>query len=335
MSLSLVARLGRTPAQRVARAACLWVGASLALAAATFWWQVVHEGGMAHFEVSLLTLAMGFAAISFGLRTLRWHFFVRAAGARPRLRTSLRTQLIGFSLTMTPGKVGELYKCYLMEQRTGLAAARTAPIVLFEKMMDAAAFSGLAVVTAAVLPGVAESITTAARTLIIVAIGGVILAVFLRATSPEAITRLLLRALGTSALGRRAASALGEAVAGGADVLKARVLAGNLAASVVARACDGIALACAAWSLGIDIPLLAGVFALNSSGALGGLSMLPGGIGVVEASMSVLLASFGASPAAALAGTLAARFFTLWLWVAIGLFLLVRSEVFGDRPAAR
>lgn len=335
MSLSLGARLAGTPAQRVALAASLWVGVSVVLAGATFWWQVAHEGAIAQFDIALLIIALGLATTSFGLRTLRWHFFVRAAGARPPLTTSLRTQLVGFSLTMTPGKVGELYKCYLMEQRTGLAAARTAPIVLFEKMMDAAAFSGLAVVTAAVVPGVAESIAAAARTLIIVAIGGVVLAVFLRATSPAAVTRLLLRVAGASSLGRRAASALGQAVAGGSDVLKARVLAGNFTASVIARTCDGLALACAAWSLGIDIPLLAGVFALNSSGALGGLSMLPGGIGVVEASMSVLLASFGASPAAALAGTLAARLFTFWLWVAVGLYLLVRSEVFGDRRAAR
>jgi hypothetical protein len=34
---------------------------------------------------------------------------------------------------------------------------------------------------------------------------------------------------------------------------------------------------------------------------------------------------FGAEPGAALMGTLAARFLTLWLWVGIGLHLLVRS----------
>jgi uncharacterized protein (TIRG00374 family) len=331
MSLSLTARLGGTTAQRIALAGAVWVGASLALVAATFWWQAAQEGGLGPIDGALLVPAMAFAAMSFGLRTLRWHFFVRAAGARPGWWTSLRSQLVGFSLTMTPGKIGELYKCYMMEQSTGLPTARTAPIVLFEKMMDAAAFSGLAIITAAVLPGMAESIATAARTLIVVGIGAVALAVLLRITSPTMVAALLLRISRSSVLGRRLASALSQAVAGGADVLKPKVLAGNLAASFVARTCDGIALAFAAWSLGIDIPLLGGIFALNSSGALGGLSMLPGGIGVVETSMAVLLASFGATPAAALAGTLIARLLTFWSWVAVGLYILVRSEVVGER----
>src|SRR3990172_2124932 len=68
-------------AQRVVLAASLWVAASLALALTTFWWQAGQVGGLAGFNVVLLLPGAGFAAISFGLRTLRWHFFLVAAGA--------------------------------------------------------------------------------------------------------------------------------------------------------------------------------------------------------------------------------------------------------------
>ena len=136
MSQLRTARFGSL-GQRMALAATLWVAASLALAGGTFWWQAVQVGGMGSFNLPLLLPALCFAALSFGHRTLRWHFFLATVGARPPLLTSLRTQLVGFSLTMTPGKVGELYKCYLMEQRTGVPTARMAPIVLFEKLMDA------------------------------------------------------------------------------------------------------------------------------------------------------------------------------------------------------
>jgi hypothetical protein len=77
--------------QGVAVAASLWVGASLALALTTFWWQAAQVGGLAGFNVILLLPALGFAAISFGLRTLRWHFFLVAAGVRLPLSVSLRT----------------------------------------------------------------------------------------------------------------------------------------------------------------------------------------------------------------------------------------------------
>ena len=149
--------------QRVALAAALWVAASLALVGVTFWYQASQLGGLAQFEPLVLLPALGFAVVSFGLRTLRWHTFLHMAGAYPPFITSFLTQLVGFSLTMTPGKVGELYKCHLIEQRTGVPMARTAPIVLFEKGMDALAFAGLAVVAAAVLPGLTDSVATAAR----------------------------------------------------------------------------------------------------------------------------------------------------------------------------
>jgi uncharacterized protein (TIRG00374 family) len=103
-----------------------------------------------------------------------------------------------------------------------------------------------------------------------------------------------------------------------------------MALSLVARTCDGLTLTLAAAALGVNIPALAGIFVLNSSGALGGASMLPGGVGVVEASMSVLLAGFGASTSAALAAALVARFLSFWLWVAIGLVVLVRTGIASD-----
>jgi uncharacterized membrane protein YbhN (UPF0104 family) len=237
---------------------------------------------------------------------------------------------------MTPGKVGELYKCHLMERRTGVPAARTAPIVLFEKLMDATAFAGLALVAAALLPGLGESVSSAARGLLLAIAIGIGIALVARSVRPTSVAGLLLPIARRSRFGARIATAAELALAGSADVLRGPVLATNLALSFVARTCDGIALALAAWSLGIQAPLLGGIFALNSSGTLGGLSMLPGGIGVVEGSMALILhAAFGASDAAALAATMIARFFTFWLWVAMGLVLLVRSGLVGEREGGR
>jgi glycosyltransferase 2 family protein len=327
--------LAGTLSQRVALAAALWVAASLVLVVATFWLQASHLGGLATFHPLFMVPALAFAAASFLLRTLRWHIFLRSAGAFPPFLTSFRTQLVGFSLTMTPGKVGELYKCYLMEQRTGVPAARTAPIVLFEKLMDAAAFAGLALLSAMLLSSFGDSVSAAARTLLFVVGAGVAIVVLARWVSVERLGRLLLPLARRSGRGAKLASAAEVALAGGADVLTPSVVSRNLALSFVARTCDGLAVTWTAWALGIQIPILGGIFALNSAGTLGGLSMLPGGIGVVEASMSVILASFGASPAAALAGTMLARFLTFWLWVAMGLFLLVQEGLVEGREAAR
>jgi uncharacterized protein (TIRG00374 family) len=311
----------------VALAAIVWVGVSLALAVVTFWMQATHVGGLQSFDLPLLAPAIGFAVTSFALRILRWHFFLGATGAHPSILTSARTQFVGFSLTMTPGKVGEAYKCYLIERRTGVPTARTVPIVVVEKLMDAIAFSGLALLAAAVAPQLAGSVGTAARTLLVAGTVCVALAFFLHRARPDDVASLLLRFIGKAHIGQRVASLAALALAGSAEVLKPSVLTRGALLSVGARTCDGLALAWVVWALGIDLPAVVALFAFNSAGALGGLSMLPGGIGVVEASISVLLGTFGAAPAAALAGALAARLLTFWIWVAVGLALLVRSGV--------
>ena len=311
--------------QRVALAASLWVAASLIVAFATFWWQATEVGGLGQFHLPLLIPALGFAGISFGLRILRWHFFLGATGAHPALRFSAYTQLIGFSLTMTPGKIGELYKCFLIERRTGVPTGRTAPIVLFEKGMDAAAFALLALGAALLLPIAGDSVGYSLRVLAVIAALLVGATVMLRAAPAHSIASALLRASQRVPLGKKLGRLASALLNGSADLLRGPVLARAAVLSLAARTCDGLALTWSAWAIGIDLPALGGVLALNSAGALGGLSMLPGGIGVVEASMSVILTGFGASAGAALAGTLAARLLTFWLWVAAGLALLIRA----------
>src|SRR4051812_21711126 len=191
--MSMSARvLAGNVSQRVALAGALWLAMGLGLVAVTFWWRVSQVGPPAEFYPSFLLPGLLFAVASFLLRALRWHLFVRQAGGAPSLITSLRTQIVGFSLTMTPGKVGELYKCHLMELRTGVPAARTAPIVLFEKLMDAAAFAGLALIAAALLPGLGDWISSAARGLLAAIAIGIVVGTVARTVRPTNVAGLLL-----------------------------------------------------------------------------------------------------------------------------------------------
>src|SRR5579884_2380173 len=49
----------------------------------------------------------------------------------------------GLSMAITPGKVGELLKCYLLKRSTGEAISRTSPVVMCERMTDGIAMLGL------------------------------------------------------------------------------------------------------------------------------------------------------------------------------------------------
>ena len=49
---------------------------------------------------------------------------------------SLLVFLGGLAMTITPGKVGELVKCYLLRDRAGVPVAASIPIVLMERVTD-------------------------------------------------------------------------------------------------------------------------------------------------------------------------------------------------------
>ncbi len=332
MSALPVLRAPASIGQRVGLVAGLWAAAGLVLALGTLSWQAAQTGELLELRPAYLAPALLLAAASFGLRTLRWHGFLLAVGARPSLLTSLRTELVGFALTLTPGKVGEVYKCYLIERATGVSTARTAPIVLFEKLMDGVAFTSLAVIAAALLPGLADAVSQGARSLLLLGVAGLVVLLLFRALRGGLASDGLLRVLRCVPMGPKIVGLLEVAIQGGTDVLKWPLLARNLALSLAARTCDGFAMMWAAWAVGLSLRPLEGVFVLNSSGALGGFSMLPGGIGVVEAGISILLMSLGAATGTAVAATLIARILSFWLWVTIGLALLLRSTLELGKP---
>ena len=89
--------------------------------------------------------------------------------------------------------------------------------------------------------------------------------------------------------------------------------------TALARLADGLVLLFAAEMMGVPLALPVAIFVVAAGGFAGGLSLLPGGTGATEAAMAGLLMTLGATFAAALAITLLARFFTLWLWVGLGL----------------
>src|SRR5207248_2162695 len=82
-----------------------------------------------------------------------WELYLRRLGVRIPLRDSFGIFLSGFSLTVTPGKIGEVLKSYLLREVHGVPMARTAPIVIAERLTDLVALAALALVGVGALAG--------------------------------------------------------------------------------------------------------------------------------------------------------------------------------------
>ena len=94
-------------------------------------------GALALFHWWTFAAACALALGSYLTRWLKWEFYLARLDIRGVPRTdSLYTFLSGFVLTVTPGKVGEVFKSVLLFETYGVPVARTAPIVVAERLTD-------------------------------------------------------------------------------------------------------------------------------------------------------------------------------------------------------
>src|SRR5829696_9762272 len=97
------------------------------------------------FEWALLPFVLLFTMFNYVLRFYKWDVYLRMIGATGVSKTdSALIFTSGFAMAMTPGKVGELLKSYLLKQVRGTPIATSAPIVMAERLTDGLAMLVLA-----------------------------------------------------------------------------------------------------------------------------------------------------------------------------------------------
>jgi len=256
------------------------------------------------------------AALNYALRFVRWQAYLQRLQLKVPRKESLLIFLSGFALTVTPGKLGEALKSLLLKQSHGMAVARTAPIVLVERLTDLAGLLLLATVGAFSFP-VDKRFLLA---------GAAVVLVGLLFASVEALAKPAIFLVGRIPGFRRLSGSLHEAQASAALLLKPVPLVSATLLSAVAWACECFAF----WLIvngfeGASLGMQAGTFIYAAMTIAGALSFLPGGLGVTEAGMLALLVKFGTGidHGAGAAATILTRIATLWFAVVVGLGALV------------
>ena len=95
--------------------AVLAVGVFVALAGYGDFGGTVEELG--NLPVRYLFAALSLASANFLLRFLRWAFYLRVLKITAPAGVSALVFLSGLAMSITPGKAGELVKCYLLNSR--------------------------------------------------------------------------------------------------------------------------------------------------------------------------------------------------------------------------
>jgi uncharacterized protein (TIRG00374 family) len=266
---------------------------------------------LAKFHAVALIAALSLACFNYLLRFLKWQYYLAELEIRgvPWL-DSLLVFLTGFVLTITPGKVGEVFKSAVLAKTHGIPMERTASIVIADRLTDVIGIVLLIVAGGATFP---KGLPWAVAGVVAVSVG----LVFILWQAPARwLCDRLERGQGKLAA---AVPKLRQALDSLRILARPRVLVIPALLSVCAWGAEGAALyvLLRGFEQNVGLPLSAIVYA--SATLAGALVPLPGGLGIVESLLRAGLVGWGhLEQGPATAAMILVRLCTLWWAVVVG-----------------
>jgi len=255
--------------------------------------------------------ACALAFFNYVLRFFKWEYYLSILGIRgiPKGESFL-TFLSGFVLTITPGKVGEVFKSLVLFETHGVAVARTAPIVVAERVTDV-----IGVVVLIVLGSLGFS-----GGLVWAGLGATAVVVLLVVVSHKGLS-LRIIALIERLPGpfRSIGPKLHESYASLATMVKPANLVLPTLLSIAAWSLECTALWVILKGFEQETGFGLATFFYATSTLAGALVPVPGGLGVTESTLQGQLHELGhVAATTATASMILVRFATLWFAVLVG-----------------
>ncbi len=261
-------------------------------------------------------LALVLSLINFGLRFLRWLFFLATLGYRIPFLSGWRIYMSGFSLTTTPGKTGEAIRGVFVKDY-GVPFRKSLGVFFSERLSDLISVSLLASTGLWIYP-------QARPVLLVVAL---VYGFLLLAVQKDSWIRFF-EAFARRRLPERFAHGIEfclEMIFAFRACFRGKALLVSLTLGVIAWISEALALYYFLYVLGYHVSLLTAIFIYGFSLVIGGITLLPGGLGGAEFTMLQLLMLNDVPASAAVAVTLVVRLTTLWFSVFLGFLSLPKN----------
>ncbi len=259
--------------------------------------------------------ACGLAALNYLLRFLKWEFYLGILGIRgiPKFE-SLLTFLSGFVLTISPGKVGEVFKSFVLLRTRGIPVERTAPIVIAERVTDVIGIVAMITVGSLGFQG-GLGWAGAGAALVV----GLLVFVASPRLSTWAVVRLGRMPGAIGRVGSRLAPKLLTALEQLRELTTPSRLIVPTLLSVASWSLEGLGLWLILKGFAQTTPVALAAFSYATATLAGAIVPLPGGLGVTDKLIEQQLTHLGGVPlAVAFSAMLLIRFATLWFAVLVG-----------------
>lgn len=264
-----------------------------------------------HFKWILIIPILTLSILNYIVRFLRWEFYLRKIGIKIPLPKSFLIFTSGLTMSITPGKFGEALKSYLLKITDDVKISRSAPIVVVERLTDFIALVILALYGSFYF-NYGKEIT--------IGIGFAILGGIFMVGKKKFFYTVLERI--KKVIGDKFTTRVHTAYSSALELIELKVLIPSILIAIVSWffECIGFYLVTHGYSTGVSLNLATFIYSFST--IAGAISMLPGGLGPTEGSMTGLLILNKIPKDIAVAITIIIRFATLWFAVAIGLISL-------------
>lgn len=264
---------------------------------------------VADFPPLTFLVMLALALAGYVLRGLRWRYYSRTLGYATSVKDALYIYFSGLTMTVTPGKVGEILKAFLAREIVQMPMANGVTLLFIERQVDLIAVLVLATGGLYLLPG---GLLWLPAALVVVIVGTL-------AISTARFQALALKLVLSSRWMRRhheSVSAVSDTVR---STLSIKPLAVAVPVSIIAWGAEGLSFYICLKALGVDAVGLGPAVAIYAVATVAGaLAFFPGGIGFTEVTIAALLVTAGAAGSTAAAATIIIRVATLWIGVAAG-----------------
>ncbi len=292
-------------------------------------------------------------------RFLEWHYYLGVIDARHRISTkdSLIIFVATFIMVVSPGKAGELLKSVMLKIHTtktkdglviegGVPVARSAPIVIAERVVDGIAVIILMAVTLLIAGdslnlGTYQGIDYAVLSRTLIYSSSAIILTGLIVVQIQALAYFCLDILGYIPIIKRLQQPLTDFYESSREVFALKHVIPMSIVGLGVYGSSTLGFIIILYGFGLDITwqlILQSLFIVGVASAIGALSFVPNGAGVTEISNTGMLLALVAPiqpivtlPVAA-AIAFIQGFFHKWFRVLVGLTVafIYRKRLFGD-----
>lgn len=267
-------------------------------------------------------------ALSFGnyiVRFYKWEYYRKLLSIDLTGKISFLIFMSTFVMSVTPGKMGELLKSYLVREENGTPISKSAPVILAERLTDFISIVLLCIVGAFVF-NYGQGLVIGVG---LVFISGVVL------ISSRKISLNIISRLEKIRIFKKVAGKFQTAYESIYVLVKFKplVIATIVSAFAWFLECLGLYIILQVYSsfTHINVSLLSAVFIYGFSTIIGSIAMLPGGLGVTEASITGLLVLLNIPKDVSVASTFIIRVATLWFAVFVGIIAIYFYQKYSHK----